>query len=391
MVKISVVIPVYNTQNYLNECIDSVLNQSFKDFEIICINDGSTDNSLSILSDYEVSDERIKVISQQNRGLGASRNEGLKLAQGEYVLFLDSDDYLTPDALEKLYNQAYANDLDLILFKIANFNYKTLKESHSDYFDMKFLKEIVNEDIFNWMIVKDCIFDISVTATSKLFKRSLISNIEFPEDLLFEDNLFFTKVIFNAKHVYFLDEYLYYRRIRPDSITNSYHSKFSDCIIIYDEIIEYMKSIGKYDEFSNQIFDKKCFDFFHRFKLVDDEYKLDFFDKIKSSFSSSKRELESDGTLNTCSPRSLVIFENALNLDSYREFELTVDVFDLKTINDELKLDNKLSKRHYVKQVSNLTRQNENYQKEITDLKNSTSWKLTKVFRIIFDYFKQKI
>ena len=115
MVKISVVIPVYNTQNYLNECIDSVLNQSFKDFEIICINDGSTDNSLSILSDYEVSDERIKVISQQNRGLGASRNEGLKLAQGEYVLFLDSDDYLTPDALEKLYNQAYANDLDLIL------------------------------------------------------------------------------------------------------------------------------------------------------------------------------------------------------------------------------------------------------------------------------------
>lgn len=391
MVKISVVIPVYNTQNYLNECIDSVLNQSFKDFEIICINDGSTDNSLSILSDYEVSDERIKVISQQNRGLGASRNEGLKLAQGEYVLFLDSDDYLTPDALEKLYNQAYANDLDLILFKIANFNYKTLKESHSDYFDMKFLKEIVNEDIFNWMIVKDCIFDISVTATSKLFKRSLISNIEFPEDLLFEDNLFFTKVIFNAKHVYFLDEYLYYRRIRPDSITNSYHSKFSDCIIIYDEIIEYMKSIGKYDEFSNQIFDKKCFDFFHRFKLVDDEYKLDFFDKIKSSFSSSKRELESDGTLNTCSPRSLVIFENALNLDSYREFELTVDVFDLKTINDELKLDNKLSKRHYVKQVSNLTRQNENYQKEIADLKNSTSWKLTKVFRIIFDYFKQKI
>lgn len=391
MVKISVVIPVYNTQNYLNECIDSVLNQSFKDFEIICINDGSTDNSLSILSDYEVSDERIKVISQQNRGLGASRNEGLKLAQGEYVLFLDSDDYLTPDALEKLYNQAYANDLDLILFKIANFNYKTLKESHSDYFDMKFLKEIVNEDIFNWMIVKDCIFDISVTATSKLFKRSLISNIEFPEDLLFEDNLFFTKVIFNVKHVYFLDEYLYYRRIRPDSITNSYHSKFSDCIIIYDEIIEYMKSIGKYDEFSNQIFDKKCFDFFHRFKLVDDEYKQDFFDKIKSSFSSSKRELESDGTLNTCSPRSLVIFENALNLDSYREFELTVDVFDLKTINDELKLDNKLSKRHYVKQVSNLTRQNENYQKEIADLKNSTSWKLTKVFRIIFDYFKQKI
>ena len=391
LIKISVIVPVYNTQNYLKECIDSVLNQSFKDFELICINDGSTDNSLNILKDYEIKDARVKVISQENRGLGASRNLGLKLAQGEYVLFLDSDDYLSLDALEKLHHHAYVNDLDLVLFKIMNFNYKTRKESHTEYFDMKFLKEIVGDEIFNWTRVKNRIFDISVTATSKLFKRDLISDVEFPEGLLFEDNLFFTKVIFNAKSIYFYDEYFYYRRIRPDSITNSYHSKFSDCIIIYDRIIEYVKSINKYYEFSNQIFDKKCFDFFHRFKLVHEEYKEDFFEKIKANFLKSKEELEKDGTLKICSERSLVIFNNAINLDSYREFELTVNEFDLKLSNDKLKLDNNLMKRHYAKKVSDLTKKNEDYKIEIEELMNSPGWRLTEIFRSILDYIKAKL
>ena len=88
LIKISVIVPVYNTQNYLKECIDSVLNQSFKDFELICINDGSTDNSLNILKDYEIKDARVKVISQENRGLGASRNILLKLKVNYYWLSL---------------------------------------------------------------------------------------------------------------------------------------------------------------------------------------------------------------------------------------------------------------------------------------------------------------
>ena len=113
MIKVSVIVPVYNTQDYLNECIDSVLNQSLADFELICIDDGSTDASLEILKDYEKKDNRIQVFSQKNSGLAASRNAGLNVAQGEYVLFLDSDDYLKSDTLEKLYNQAIENNLDL--------------------------------------------------------------------------------------------------------------------------------------------------------------------------------------------------------------------------------------------------------------------------------------
>ena len=337
MTKISVIVPVYNTHDYLNECIDSVLNQSLADFELICIDDGSTDDSLDILKDYEKKDTKVQVISQENRGLGASRNVGLNIAQGEYVMFLDSDDYLKSDALEKLYNEANNNDLDLVLFKIINFNNKTGKQSRSEYFDMKFLKDIVKDDIFTWVQVKERIFDISVTATSKLFKRELISDIAFPEGLIFEDNLFFIKVIFKANSVYFYDDYFYYRRIRPDSITNSYYSEYSDCIVIYDRIIEFVKSIGKYDEFDYMIFNRQCFDLFHRFKLLREEYKEDYFNKLKDSFANYKEELEEKGTLDKCSKRSVLIFEKAINSNDYHEFESAIIDFDLKSTNDNQK------------------------------------------------------
>ena len=104
MVKVSVIIPVYNVEQYLKECLDSVINQTLKDIEIICINDGSTDGSLKILEKYESLDDRIVVFSQENSGLSATRNKGMQLSSGEYVYFMDSDDYLELNALEELYN-----------------------------------------------------------------------------------------------------------------------------------------------------------------------------------------------------------------------------------------------------------------------------------------------
>ena len=102
MVKISVVIPVYNVEKYLEQCLDSVIAQSFEDIEVICVNDGSTDSSLEILKRYANNDSRIKIISQKNKGAGAARNVGIENAAGEYVYFMDSDDYLNADAFERL-------------------------------------------------------------------------------------------------------------------------------------------------------------------------------------------------------------------------------------------------------------------------------------------------
>ena len=218
LIKISVIIPVYNTAKYLKECLDSVLNQSFDDFEVICVNDGSTDNSLEILESHD--DDKIVIINQEHKGASAARNIAIKKSQGEYILFIDSDDYIALDTLNEVYELANSKSLDLLFFKLINFNEKRDKIK-LDYFEMEYIKDIVDGEVFDWHRVKDFLFKLPVTAPSKLFKRDLIKNIEFPEDVIFEDNVFFIRTILNAKRMYFYDKHLYFRRLRDESITNS--------------------------------------------------------------------------------------------------------------------------------------------------------------------------
>lgn len=106
MPKISIVIPVYNVEKYLRKCFDSILNQTFQDFEIICVDDGSTDKSLEILQEYKRKDDRFIILQQRHAGAGAARNHGIKLAEGKYIQFLDSDDYFEPNLLEEMYTRA---------------------------------------------------------------------------------------------------------------------------------------------------------------------------------------------------------------------------------------------------------------------------------------------
>lgn len=116
MAKVSIIIPVYNTENYLKKCLDSVVNQTLEDIEIICINDGSTDRSLGILNDYAQKYSKIIVINQENKGVSEARNEGIEKASGEYIMFLDSDDYFQPQACETAYNSVNSSDYDLGIF-----------------------------------------------------------------------------------------------------------------------------------------------------------------------------------------------------------------------------------------------------------------------------------
>ena len=118
MVKVSVIIPVYNVEDYLTECLDSIINQTFSDIEIICVNDGSTDNSLSILESYKKSDNRIKVFSQENAGQGAARNKGVENSCGVYVCFVDADDYIPHDAIEKYCKNIEKNNSDVVILTI---------------------------------------------------------------------------------------------------------------------------------------------------------------------------------------------------------------------------------------------------------------------------------
>lgn len=323
MVQISVIIPVYNTGEYLRNCLDSIINQTFKDIEIICINDGSTDNSLEILEEYQKSDSRIKIYSQENQGQGAARNNALKYVSGKYTYFMDSDDILELNALNDLYQIAEEKSLDMVIFKLINVDEETGEKYSDNYYEMSFLKQIVGEDVFNYGDVGENLYNIAVSPPGKLFKSDLISDIKFPENLIFEDNPFFIEAFFKSKRVYFYDKYFYNRLRRKDSVMTT-NDSYVDVIPISNMVLDITKKYGHYDEFKNKVFNKKIFSTYYRFTLIDNSLKQNFFNQIKEDFHSFQDEINENIKLESLNK---YIFQSALNFENYNDFEFSVKYF----------------------------------------------------------------
>ena len=189
MPKISLIVPVYNTSKYLNKCLDSLVSQSLKDIEIIIINDGSTDNSEKIIHAYK--DKRIKYISKKNEGIGKTRNLGISKATGEYVAFVDSDDFLDRDFCFKMYEKATKDKLDIVM---------------CDYYEKKVkLKKITFIDFENTNLksTPELINNINLGPCNKIYKNSLLkeNKILFEENLKYEDAPFVIKAFIKAKKI----------------------------------------------------------------------------------------------------------------------------------------------------------------------------------------------
>ena len=330
MVKVSVIIPVFNVEKYLKECIESISNQSLKDIEIICIDDGSTDNSLNILNEYADNDSRFKIILQDNLGPGAARNEGISIAEGKYIYFMDSDDILELNALEDLYHLSEDKKTDFIFFKIINFDDETGQKTNRYYYDMPYLKKSVGDSVFNYNDVKDVIFDLPVSAPAKFFNKEFVSDIKFPEGILFEDNIFFIEAIFKSDRLYFYDEYLYDRRIHKNSITNSFKEGYLDFLEMNRLLVEKVKELGKYEEFKDKLYHKKVDNIFDQFKALDEDSKPVVYEAFKNDLLNYKNQYESDNIfLNEIDERLRCIYYSCMYSENYREFELAVDNFDL--------------------------------------------------------------
>lgn len=172
-VKISVIIPVCNAESYLRECLDSLLMQTFKDFEIICVDDGSTDTSLGILDEYVTKNSHLLVLRQQNHGAGVARNKGLEVARGEYVIFLDADDFFAPDLLEKLYAQAVCSEADIVIcngraYNTSSGQYKNV----ANYLRTSLVKGM---PVFSRLDLPEQIFTVTNPVPwNKLFRRSFL-------------------------------------------------------------------------------------------------------------------------------------------------------------------------------------------------------------------------
>ena len=393
MIKVSVVIPVYNAEEYLRECLQSVVNQTLEEIEIICIDDGSTDSSLNILNEYKSKDSRISVYSQNNQGPSGARNYGMSFVKGKYVYFLDCDDYIDLEMLETLYNISEEKHTDLILFKLMNFNHETNKEYNTYYYDMSYLKDIVGDNVFDYTDIKDILFDVPVSVPGKFFKTEFASQFKFYDRIKFEDNLFSVEAMIKAERMYFYDEYVYYRRVRDNSITTSFYKEYEDFIKMNKLLVELVKDLGLFDEFKAQLYHKKLYNTYGQFHSIPySQYKNGFFNASKKDFLENKDEYENDDVfLSQIDERDRHIFYSCIGSETWREFELKMEIFDMEHEIDSLKSLNEESE----KRIDELEKLNSKQENEITSLNrkheqilSSSSWKITNPLRKSKHIFK---
>lgn len=239
--KISIIVPIYNAELYLNECIDSIISQSYNNIELILINDGSKDNSEKICLNYANKDKRIKYIYQKNAGVSAARNNGVKESSGEYILFVDSDDFLEKDALSQIIENI--KNVDLLCF-----GYKAV------YTD-KSINNCLQSELCDLNTIKEKILldnNIGGFLWNKLFLSKIIKNneLKFNQKIHFcEDLLFVTEYIKYCKKIKYINQCLYHYRMRKSSASGNYFNKKSTSILIaYESILKSQQNTKIIDE-----------------------------------------------------------------------------------------------------------------------------------------------
>jgi glycosyltransferase involved in cell wall biosynthesis len=213
---ISIIVPVYNMERYLDRCVSSIVNQTYKNIEIVLVDDGSTDSSPKMCEDYAKNDDRIKVVHKENGGLSDARNAGLKIAIGDYIGYVDSDDWIEPDMYERMVNACIDNDAEMALCRyFREYDDKTIDDG-TDRVDI-----LDRETLLNIYITDKDGFMVYNSVWSKLFKRELVENVMFPKGQNSEDIMYTTRAMCKLNKAVYIDASLYHYVIdRKDSIMN---------------------------------------------------------------------------------------------------------------------------------------------------------------------------
>lgn len=286
---ISVIIPTYNVENYIHVCLNSVLNQTYDDYEIICIDDGSDDNTLEILNYFSKKDSRVKVYKNDyNMGPGYSRNRGLDEAKGDFIFFLDSDDWISPNTLKCVYNKIKSENTDLVIFKLIVFydDYKFF--GFEKLYDISLLNEFQNIVFNQYDLSPEKVFKIPDMPCNKLYRKSFLdgNNIRFTnENLIYEDTLFFFNVITKSDTMYFVDKYFYNRRRRPNSTMTLTNERVFDVFIIFKKILIMFNK----NQVLWEYYKKELVNYFFKvlnvkYDIIDEEFKSIFLENVSSFF-----------------------------------------------------------------------------------------------------------
>lgn len=341
-IDISVIIPVFNAEKYISNCLESIINQSFKNLEIICINDGSTDGTLNILEEYSKNDNRIKVISKENEGQGIARNIGISQANGKYISFVDADDWIDLDAYKILHEYMVNNDLDVLFFQLINYINSSGNLVETDLYNHSFFKE--DELLFNQEDYDDFLFNIPVCPVSKLYKTDFLkeNNFNFQSDVIFEDNYFFYNMYFHAKRLGFIKKHFYYRRRHEESVTQNFNRNNFGIVKVTNRLLDLFCELNEYEKYKKDLVN-------HLFSMVEEWFlkcplylKEEFFQLIKEN-SKAIFDFKDDFICNL-NKKYKKIYHVFIDSEDYIEFITKYKLIDLEWDSiDSVKKDYKIS------------------------------------------------
>ena len=265
-VLVSIIIPIYNASFYLNRCIESIVNQTIKDLEIVLVDDGSKDNSLTICKEWAIKDKRVTVIEQENSGVSVARNQGLEYCKGKFILFLDSDDWLALDAVEVLLNEQQKNNADCVVFGF-NQTSGNIWAPNSDitYHSLTELKK----EFSYWLNT-----ELLSSSVNKLYKKELIKR-SYPVGMAFgEDLLFSLEYLEQCKCISFIKDPLYQHEVYNNlSLTHTFNiQRFGDIETIQKKILEF--SVEKSDKELYKKYVSDCIRIIRSFLLSYEKYKV---------------------------------------------------------------------------------------------------------------------
>lgn len=323
-VLVSIIIPVYNTKKYLKKCLDSIVNQTLKDIEIICVNDGSTDGSLKILEKYAKKDHRLKIINKENGGAGSARNIGMDIAKGEYLGFVDSDDWIEPQMFETLYQNAKKYNVDISFCNIRIYDEKQKKFIESDYYSHTRFLDYANKKL-EFIDIKNELFNFSTAPWHRIYRKSYIQekNIKFKQEKV-EDFYFFFDVFLNAKTFCFTPEHLFnYRIERKNSIMQSK----DDAHITIIKGTAYAKKLLEekniYNELAKNFWDSMMKKLFWALRVTRKEYKEQYY-KLLRDLLIDNPNLIQEGLIEH---NYIKRYSNCLEFEIYEEY---IDSFENK-------------------------------------------------------------
>lgn len=321
MTKVSVILTAYNEEKYIKKAIESILDQTLEDFELIIVNDGSTDNTLDIINSFD--DERIIVIDQENAGPGASRNRALKLAKGEYTMYLDGDDWYSKDALEIAYDEAKGKDTDFTFYQMINYDDKTYETYENDWFNLNIFDESYENAVFSIRDFEGSIFDLSVGVCQKIYNTSFLRSIDakFPEGIFFEDMPFFYYVLLKADKISIIKRKLYFRRKHDASITHVVDGKFLDTVPAGQELIRIFIENDWYDAYKFDLLAYKINGPRFALRDIEENYKVPLYELIKKDYCAIKDSQYYQDYLDNLGPIKRKFFLDIIESEDYDDFK----------------------------------------------------------------------